>query len=183
MKTRLLFLLFLLPSALFAQKFFTRSGSVSFYSTTPVEDIEAYNTSANSVFDTESGAIQFAVLMKSFMFEKALMQEHFNENYVESDEYPKAIFKGTISTLEAIDFNTTGIYNVEVSGTMELHGVEQPMTASGTIEVTKEGKIKAKSDFMLRPEDYEIEIPSVVRDKIAREVKVTVDLAYQPLKR
>src|SRR5947208_1580392 len=99
MKKRTLFLITLLISgtALFAQdKFFTKSGRISFYSKAPLEDIEAENRSVTAVLDTKTGMVQFAVPMKAFEFEKALMQEHFNENYIESDKYPKAEFKGQV---------------------------------------------------------------------------------------
>jgi hypothetical protein len=177
----LLALLLVLPLVSNAQRFFTRNGSVSFYSSTPVEDIEAHNTSTRSVMDSKSGAIQFAVLMKSFVFEKALMQEHFNENYVESDDYPKAIFKGKIANLEEVDFSKDGTYAVTVEGTMNMHGVEQPLTAAGTLKVEK-GEIQGTSTFEIQPEDYNIEIPSVVRDKIAKTIKVEVDLNYKSMK-
>ncbi|MFY0675148.1 MAG: YceI family protein [Bacteroidia bacterium] len=180
---RILITLFLLmPSMLMAQKYFTRSGNISFYSSTPVEDIEAHNNSANSVLDVSNGAMQFAVIMKSFTFEKALMQEHFNENYVESDEFPKATFKGKIVDINAIDFDEDGNYNVEVKGTMEIHGESQELSTKGTITI-KGGKISAQSSFELKPEEYGIEIPSVVRGNIAEIVRVDVSFNYEPLKR
>jgi len=90
--------LLMLVSGLHAQKYFTRSGQISFFSSTSMEDIEAHNKTVTAIFDSQSGAIQFSVTMKSFQFEKALMQEHFNENYVESGKFPKATFKGVLKT-------------------------------------------------------------------------------------
>lgn len=177
----LLTLLVIVPLFTNAQRFFTRNGAVSFYSSTPVEDIEAHNKSTRSVLDSKSGAMQFAVLMKSFVFEKALMQEHFNENYVESDDYPKAIFKGKISNLEEVDFSKDGSYSVTVTGKMNMHGVEQPLTTEGTLKILN-CEIQGTSSFIIRPEDYDIEIPSVVRDKIAKTIRVEVDLNYKPMK-
>ena len=174
-------LLFLIPQLVSAQRYFTRNGAVSFYSSTPVEDIEAHNSSTRSVLDAASGAMQFAVLMKSFTFEKALMQEHFNENYVESDDYPKAIFKGKITNLNEVDFSKDGEYEVIVEGTMNMHGVEQMLKTKGSLHI-KSGEIQGSSVFDIRPEDYEIEIPSVVRDKIAQSIRVEVDLNYKPMK-
>lgn len=177
----LVVLLFLIPQLVSAQRYFTRNGAVSFYSSTPVEDIEAHNSSTRSVLDAGSGAMQFAVLMKSFVFEKALMQEHFNENYVESDDYPKAIFKGKISNMAEVDFTKDGDYEVIVEGTMNMHGVDQALKTKGLLNVSK-GEITGKSTFTIRPEDYKIEIPSVVRDKIAKTIRVEVDLNYKPMK-
>ena len=91
-----------------AQKYFTRSGKISFYSDTPMEKIEAKNGSATSVLDTESGKMEFAVLIKGFQFAKSLMQDHFNENYMESSKYPKALFKGEISNIDDVDFGHDG---------------------------------------------------------------------------
>ena len=86
-----------LSSVAFGQeRFFTKTGSISFFSKTPLEDIEAHNRSVTCVLDSKTGNVQFAVLMKGFEFKKALMQEHFNEDYIESDKYPKAEFKGQI---------------------------------------------------------------------------------------
>jgi len=181
MKT-ILFLFALLPMLVNAQRHFTRTGEISFYSSTPIEDIEAYNKSANSVIDLGTGAIQFAVQLKSFTFEKALMQEHFNENYVESDIFPKAVFKGKIKDLGAVDLDKDQTIEVVVPGTMELHGVTKNVEAKGTLTV-KGGKLSAKSSFMINPEDYDIEIPGVVREKIAKEIEVKVNIAYAPLKK
>jgi len=168
-------------SSAFAQtKYFSRNGDVSFYSSAPLEQIEAHNTSANSVLDASTGQIEFAVLMKAFGFEKALMEEHFNENYVESDKYPKSTFKGKIENISAVDFTKDGIYPVNVTGKFTLHGVTKDVTAPGTIEV-KGGSVKAKSEFKILIADYGIEIPKLVADKVAREVKITVNVPYQEL--
>ncbi|RYZ52205.1 MAG: YceI family protein, partial [Sphingobacteriales bacterium] len=93
-----------------AQKYITRTGKVTFYSTTPVENIEAFNNDVSSVVDARTGDILFIVPIKSFKFEKALMQEHFNENYMESDKFPKADFKGRIMNLKDVNFTKDGVY-------------------------------------------------------------------------
>ena len=177
----ILSIIFITAVSAFAQtKYFSLNGNISFYSSAPLEEIEAHNTSANSVLDAATGQIEFAVLMKAFGFEKALMEEHFNENYVESDKYPKSTFKGKIENISAVDFTKDGTYPVKVSGKFTLHGVTRDIAAPGTIEV-KNGEVKAKSEFKIVIADYGIEIPKLVADKVAREVKVTVDVPYQEL--
>src|SRR6478609_604825 len=178
----LLFCCVLALSSAFAQdRYFTKTGQVQFFSATPMENIEANNTAASSVFDARSGKMEFAVLMKAFKFEKALMEEHFNENYVESGKFPKASFAGAITNLDAVDFKKNGTYKVNVKGNLTIHGVTKEVEAPGTITV-ENGKVKANSVFNVTPEDYKIEIPKLVREKIAKQVKVTVNMDYQPLK-
>ncbi|MGI8893122.1 MAG: YceI family protein [Bacteroidia bacterium] len=162
-------------------KFFTRNGYIKFYSEATMENIEAHNRQVTSFLDTETGEFAFSVLMKSFQFEKALMQEHFNENYVESDKYPKSTFKGKISNPEVINYKKDGVYNVQVDGDLTIHGVTKKVSTDGTIEVNG-GKIIAKSKFPVAVADYNISIPAVVRDNIAKEVEVTVEMAYEPYK-
>ena len=174
--------LMLIGQSLQAQKYYTRSGVISFFSSTPVEDIKAINSSATCVLDTETGAIEFATLMKAFKFKKALMEEHFNENYVESATYPKGTFKGKITNSSEIDFTKDGIYDAHVKGVMNIHGVEKEVESTGSIEV-KDGNIIILSEFLLAPEDYDIEIPGVVRDKIAKELEISVNANLAPFNR
>jgi polyisoprenoid-binding protein YceI len=165
----------------FAQKkYFTRNGKVSFYSKAPLENIEAHNKSASSVIDGATGKMEMAVLIKGFEFEKALMQEHFNENYMESSKYPKAVFKGQIKDASKVNFTKDGTYNVNVAGVMDLHGVKKDMTATGTITV-KSGAVSARSEFNILLEDFKIKIPGVVKDKVSKSVKIVVDGAYTTL--
>lgn len=178
MKTILLSgLLFLVFSYTQAQRYSAKNGYVGFYSHTSIEDIKADNNQVASILDSGTGEIVFLINNKSFIFDKALMQEHFNENYMETEKYGKSTFKGTISNLTEIDFSKDGIYKVEVFGEMNMHGVSKNILAKGTIEV--KGKVlTAKSSFFIIPEDYAIQIPGLVRDKIAKEIQVTVDVKY-----
>lgn len=170
------FILIVSSFSSFAQsRYMTREGKVSFYSDTPLEKIEGHNSKAAGVFETAGGNFQTIVLMKAFMFEKDLMQQHFNENYVESDKFPKATFKGVIDNLSEVDFGKDGEYAVSVSGKMDLHGVTRDVKAKGKLKVDGT-TITATSEFLLNPEDYDIKIPKLVRDKIAKEVKVVVDM-------
>jgi polyisoprenoid-binding protein YceI len=174
--------LVLIASAAQAQdKYFTKSGKIEFSSKAPLEDIEAKNKTAMAVLDTKSGAIQFSVQMKGFEFEKALMQEHFNENYVESDKYPKADFKGTITNNSEINYKQPGTYTAKVKGKMTLHGVTKDVETTGTIKVTG-NNVDATSTFNLQLSDYNIKIPAVVKDKISNTVRITVDTKLEPFK-
>jgi len=167
------------PLALMAQeRFATRNGHIAFHSSTPMENIEAHNRKVTSVWDATTGAVEFAVLVKAFEFEKALMQEHFNENYMDSNTFPKATFKGKFGGVTAADLKKAGTYPVDVSGDLTIHGVTKPVTSKGTITVDAAGVVKATSEFNVKPEDHGIEIPGVVRKNIAEQMKVTVALDY-----
>ena len=165
-----------------AQKYFTRSGSITFSSNAPLEKIEASNQKATSVLDIRSGKMEFAVLIKAFQFEKALMQEHFNENYMESDKFPKAKFKGAIADITSVDFSKDGDYPVKVKGELTIHGVTKEVEAEGTFNI-KEGNIAAKSIFKIAVADYGIKIPKVVRDNIAKIVEINVSTQYELFKK
>src|SRR5437016_4448488 len=104
-----------------AQVFYTKSGRINFYSKAPLEDIEASNKTADCVLNISTGSIMFSVLIKGFEFQKALMQEHFNENYMESNKFPRATFKGTIVNLSEIDLSKPGNYPVRVKGQLTMH--------------------------------------------------------------
>ncbi len=162
-----------------AQKQMTRNGHVWFFSSTPVEDIEAHNYQTTSIINTETGDMAFIVLMRGFQFEKALMQEHFNEKYVESDKFPKATFQGKITNLADVNFTEDGTYQVTVAGSLTIHGVAQDVETSGTLTIA-DGKVTAKSTFRVTIAAHEIEIPGMVRDKIAEVVDAHVDISYEP---
>ncbi len=183
---RIIFILTLIPflgtSNLIGQKYFTKSGLISFYSDTPIEKIEALSKSAVAVLDTESGQIEFSVLIKSFHFEKALMEEHFNENYMETPKYPKSTFKGQVQDLSKVNFKKKGSYPIKVIGDLTMHGVTKKVTADGKINVT-ENEIECLSEFNVAVADYKISIPSVVRESIAKSVKITVKAQLVPLKK
>lgn len=174
---RLTFLLVLFTfalSAASAQKYVTKNGHIRFFSSTPVEDIEAHNRQVNSAFDQQTGDFVFRVLMKSFQFEKALMQEHFNENYVESDKFPNATFTGKVTNASDIDFSKNGVYNVTVEGDLTIKGVTKKVSEKGTFEV-KDGKITGKSTFNVVVEDFGIKIPGAVSN-IAKSIQIDVDV-------
>ena len=112
----------LLSTSLFAQdKYFTKTGKISFFSKAIIENIEAHNRSVTCVLDTKTGNVQFSVPIKGFEFEKALMQEHFNENYLESDKYPRGEFKGQIVNNSEIDYTKDGVFQGKVKGKLTIH--------------------------------------------------------------
>ncbi len=163
-------------------RYLCKNGHIWFYSETPLEVIEAHNYEAASVLTPATGDLVFQLLIKSFKFERALMEEHFNENYMESARYPKSDFKGKFVNLEEIDFSKNGVYKAVVEGKLTIHNKTNTVRQNGTVEV-KGGTILVKAKFDLAPKDYDIDIPSAVRDKIAKSVAVTVDMAYERYKK
>jgi polyisoprenoid-binding protein YceI len=133
-----------------------------------------------SILDVKSGEIVASMLMKSFNFKKALMEEHFNENYVESNKFPKATFKGKITNLEQLDITKDGKYALDIDGNITIHGVTKPLKVKGQAVVTN-GQIKASAVFPLAVKDFKIEIPRLVRNNIAEKVQVSVSFNYQPM--
>ena len=157
------------------QNYITKTGFIGFYSKTPLENIQGENNQVYAVLDPASHHMAFAALLKGFIFPKELMQTHFNENYVESDKFPKATFSGTCTG--EMDLSKDGIYQVVVKGELNLHGVTKPLETTGQIEV-KNGKITGSSAFKIKPEDYQITIPGIVREKISNEIDVKVQIVW-----
>lgn len=175
------FCLLLIATSLVAQdKYFTKSGAISFVSKGTVETITASHRSATCVLDSKTGAIQFAVLMKGFEFKKALMQEHFNENYVESDKYPKAEFRGQITNNSEVAYTKDGAYNVYVKGKLTLHGQTKDVETDGKVTV-KAGKLMLTSKFNIRMSEYNIEIPGPVQNNMSDNINITVNCNLEPL--
>lgn len=154
-----------------SQVFMDRSGVVAFYASTQLENIEAKNNQLYAVIDTDKKQLAFAVLLKGFLFKKQLMQTHFNENYVESDKYPKATFAGTYTG--EINGNTAN--RVTIKGSFTLHGVTNLLELP-VILYFKNNQLTGKALFRIRPQDYQIKIPALVQNKIASEVEVSVNI-------
>jgi hypothetical protein len=162
------------------QIYYSKTGKVSFISDAPLEKIEAHNNNSYVVFDTSTGNIEWSVLIKGFQFEKALMQDHFNENYMESQKFPKGLFKGTVQNMQDLDLKKDGVYHLNVKGELTLHGITKPLNPTGMVTV-KNGTISAISDFEILVADYDIDIPKVVRDNVAKNVAVKVNVDLQKL--
>ncbi len=151
--------------------------NVKFFSSAPLEDIEAITKNGTSVLTLSKNEFFFLVPIKSFSFKSSLMQEHFNENYMESDKYPDARFSGKIN--ETIDWKKDGTYPVTVTGKLSIHGVNKERTINGTV-IIKNGIISIQSKFDVSCKEHEIKIPSMMTEKIAEVVAVSVDGAYAP---
>lgn len=159
----------------YTQRYKSDNTHIRFFSDAPMEDIEAINESASSIIDVEKMAIVIVVPIKSFSFQKKLMQEHFNENYLESDQYPNATFKGKLLDWDG----STGEADARAMGTLEIHGVEQEITIKGTLNYSDE-ELSVEAVFPIKLADYDIKIPKAVFYKIAEEVEVTAKFQYKP---
>lgn len=173
----------LLANASYGQRYFTKTAKINFDATSPSspEKIEGVNRTATCVVDTKTGQLQFSVLMKGFEFERALMEEHFNENYVESSKFPKAEFKGNIVNNDAVNYAKDGSYPVTVKGKLTMHGETKDVETTGKL-VIQAGKISAAADFSVLLADYNVTIPGIVADKVSKTAKIGVSCSLEPLK-
>lgn len=158
----------------FAQKYMTRTGKISFHAGTSLEDIDAISNEAASVLDSKKGDFIFQVAIKSFKFRRALMEEHFNENYMESDKLPRADYKGMVTDIAAVNFDKDGTYKVNTTGKLTIHGVTKDVNIPAAITV-KGTTASVNAKFIVKPGDYNITIPSLVENKIAKEIEVSVN--------
>lgn len=170
--------LILLIPMVSGQKLYSKTARVIFISEAPLEKIEGLNNNSYVILEAGSGAVEMSVLIKGFKFEKALMQDHFNENYLESSKFPKGIFKGNITNVSEINFSKDGEYTALVKGNLTLHGVTKPLTTSAKVFV-KGGVISARSTFDIIIADYNIDVPKVVRENIAKTVRISVQTDLQ----
>jgi len=152
-------------------KYSAKESTIMFFSKTALENIFATNKAAASIIDFDKKDFAFVVPIKSFEFEKELMKEHFNENYMESDKYPNSSFKGKIDG--DYDITKNGEYKVNATGNLDIHGVKQERTIPATI-IVKDGVISIKSNFKVKLVDHNITVPTVVNEKIAEEIDVSV---------
>ena len=155
----------------FSQKMITRSGEIKFEASVPaLEEIAATNTTVSCILDKNTGDIAVLALVKAFRFKIPLMEEHFNENYIESDKYPKATFKGKIEDFDVTKISTTS-KDYTIKGKLELHGKSKDITS--TAKIKKVGTdIEVKTTFSVNVSDFDIEIPSVVSKKVAKKVSI-----------
>ena len=183
MQKQILFVvMFFVAISGFTQKrYFTKGGNIVFNAGTVLEDIEGITKTSSSVFDAGSGQIEFAVLIKGFEFKRMLMQEHFNENYMESDRFPKSIFKGRITNISEVNFQKNGTYPVTIIGLLEIHGVTKEIATGGTLKVEGE-TVLANADFNVIVSDYNITIPGLVKDKVSKTATIKVICNYKLLK-
>lgn len=161
----------------FGQKLSTRNGYVKFFSEAALENIEAENNLVTSILDLSTGNFAFLVKIKSFQFDKALMQEHFNENYMMSDEFSKATFKGAIENFEKLDFTKDGTFEATFKGTMTIKGKDKEISEPVTVNI-KDGVVTLNSEFNIKASDYGVEIPAAKKDNISENLKITVKISY-----
>ena len=179
-KNLLLILAVIFATSVFGQDiFYTKTGTVIFDASTPIEPIHGENNQVTGFLKTTNGELNFSALIKSFKFKNALMEEHFNENYIESDQYPKAVFKGTIVNFSQVDLSKQQEQEVTVEGDLTLHGITKKITTKAKLH-PQNGKITGTAEFIVLVDDFDIKIPSAVKDKITQEVKVTVSMNYEP---
>lgn len=181
MKPVFLFVTLLLATtASYSQIYIANNCNISFFSASPLEDIEAVNKIAKPIINTSTGDVQIKILMNGFVFDKPLMQEHFNENYVESDKYPNCVFKGKIN--EPVEWVKDGEYKVTVTGILSLHGVDKERKLEGTITV-KGTEISMATKFNIHIADHNIKVPSLYVKNIAEDVEVKLNATLEPYKK
>ncbi len=162
-----------------AQVLYTKSGEISFSSYTPLEEIYAINAKAVSVLNANEHSLDFSVLVKGFRFKNAMMQTHFNENYMESSTYPKAVFKSKNIAFDKLNFDVDGVYEVPVKGVLTVKDVDKEIETIAIFTI-EDHHVHAEASFTVSAADFHIDIPKLVRNKIAREIEVNVRTDYQP---
>mgnify|MGYP000983092258 CR=1 FL=1 len=161
-----------------AQDYLTRNGNVSFFSHTSLEDIKASNNEVVSLLSS-AGNIDFKIAVKSFHFSKQAMEDHFNgADYMDSEKFPKASFGGKIVNISEVNFSKDGTYNVTVQGSITIKDITKPVTAKGTITISG-GKATATATFSIKRKDFNVIGESFVQKKIAEDIQVTVNCAYE----
>jgi polyisoprenoid-binding protein YceI len=162
-----------------AQNYLTRNGSASFFSHTALEDIKAQNNEVASVINKTTGDVQFKIAIKSFQFSKKAMQDHFNgRDYMDSEKFPKAMFKGKITNLSVVDFSKDGTYTVNVQGDLTIKNVTKNVSVVATITI-KSGVMSAMSTFKIKRKDYDVIGESFVQKKIAEEIEINLQCTYE----
>jgi hypothetical protein len=159
-----------------AQIYMGQKCTITFFSETKLENIDATNTSTKPVFNAKNGSFAIKAAQTSFVFKSSFMQAHYNENYMESEKFPFATFTGKVN--EPIDYSKPGKYNVTITGNLDMHGVTLPRTISGTIEV-KDGIIVMDSKFDVKVSDHKVKVLALYAEKIAEviQVKFNAELA------
>lgn len=173
---RHLVFLLLITTTVYGQKHTTRAGSLKFEASVPsFEEVAAENKTASAALDASNGDIAVLALMKGFRFKIALMEEHFNESYAETDKFPKATFKGKIEGFDLSKVTAEG-KSFTITGDLTMHGKTKKITDSATI--SKSGNIiSITGSFTVRPQDFAIEVPKMVSKKVAEQVKITYNLS------
>jgi hypothetical protein len=176
MKKFMLVLLVLIPFIHQAQNWNVEKSTVTFFSSAAIEDITATNKKTTGLWVKESNGVAFIIPISEFKFAKKLMQEHFNEKYMETEKFPKATFEGVVNNFKS---DASGPQNVSVRGKLTIHGVTREVEIPGTAEVTADKKIVTKAKFMVKLEDHKIAIPQLMWQNIAEQVEVTIEFTFK----
>jgi len=176
----LLMSLFFCGFHLNAQKYITKEGHIEIFSKNPLFTIEALNKKVASILDFGNGDIVATTLVRSFKFHEALVEDHFNENYMESEKFPKASFKGKITNIKDVDLKKDGDYKITIKGTLTMHGETNPVDATGTI-IIKDGKVTGKTQFNVSLAAYKIRVEESYKKSINDEIRLSVTFDYAPM--
>ena len=172
------FILCFFSVQLHAQKYIGKKGEISFFSKTPIEDISAVNNNVSAVYDSNTGDIIFQLKITDFIFPIKLMQEHFNENYLESDIYPNSVFQGKVV---GVSEKNKKKHDARAEGNLTIHGVTNQILAIGELTI-KEDRVNISANFLIKLEDYNIDIPSIMFYKIAEEIAIKINIELKELK-
>ena len=169
----------LLAITCYGQLYMTKTGETSFFSETPLENIAAVNKQVLAILNTANGEIAIKMQQRNFHFPNKLMEEHFNENYMETEKYPAAVFTGKIK--EPVDYSKEGTFTVHADGVLEMHGIKQNRSLKGQMVISG-GQITLTSDFDVKLADHQIEVPTLVIAKIAEAITVKNKFVLVPKK-
>ncbi|MDQ6901686.1 MAG: YceI family protein [Bacteroidota bacterium] len=161
-----------------SQVYFTKNGGISFFSKASLEYIQADNNQVISIINIQSGEIRFSVLNNAFHFPKAMMEEHFNSDYMESEKFPASTFKGTITGINKVDVSKNAVYSLTVQGDLSIHGISKPVTTTAMLNVN-DGKIEGNAVFKILLKDFDIKIPSLVINNISEKIEIRVKCIYE----
>ena len=173
---RLILICLLFSTQLVAQQYYTNKGKISFFSEAPLEDISAVNENVSAIIDNQTGGFAFRLKIEDFTFPNSLMQEHFNESYLESEKYPLSTFTGVIDNFSDLDLSTK--QNLVVNGSLSMHGISKDAQMKATAHLINE-ELYITSTFDVALEDYDIDIPKIMMYKIAELIKVVVEIKLQ----
>lgn len=163
-----------------AQKLLTKEGTIDIFSQTSLFTIEAKNQKVASILNMETGEVVASTLVRSFKFKEALVEEHFNENYMESHKFPKSVFKGKIVNFNSLDLSKNGTYLIDIEGSLTMHGETRTEKLSGKIFV-ENGKTRAVAETVVSLQNYKIEIEDSYKDRIKDAIKLIIEFDYLPM--
>lgn len=163
-----------------AQKYITKEGHIEIFSKTPIFTIEGLNKKVASIVNFENGEVAASTLVRSFKFHEALVEDHFNENYMESEKFPKASFKGKIVNFKDVNLKKNGEYKITLKGDITIHGETKPVETQGTITV-KDGKVIGKTQFNVSLAAHKIHVEESYKDAIKDEIRLDINFEYAPM--